>query len=92
MSLKWTFTVDDTCPWGRTPGPVLDRQERASAEEEDASEADLRLNLHFVPFRFYWRNMLISVNHSMPRNASGLEKWEKAEGSMVICRRRNLKA
>lgn len=36
--------------------------------------------------------MHISVNHSMPRNASGLEKWEKAEGGMVICRRKDLKA
>lgn len=79
---------------GKTPGLVLNRQERASAEEEDALEADLRLNLHypFCPFRFYWKNMHISVNHSTPRNASGLEKWEKAEGRMVIYRRRNLKA
>lgn len=34
---------------GKTPGLALDRQERASTEEEDALKADVRLNLHY-PF------------------------------------------
>lgn len=73
---------------------AVECQERVCAKEEDAS----RLTGRFIstPVSFHLDfigkiDMRISVTCSMLRNASGLGKWEKAEGRMIFCRGRNVK-